>query len=334
MRTLDGNCDGQLAGSVWGNVGNAGREGRAEGGLLDRVAAAPISWGICEVPGWGLQLPVDRVLAEMRELGLTETELGAIGWLPTAPDDLRRMLDTHGMRVVGAFVPLALHDPERRAQSLADAITMAELLEEIGAENFVTAAVSDPADWQRPDVTASGWQHLVGMLDEVESIAAAHGLQQVLHPHVDTLVETADEVERVLEASAVAFCLDTGHLTIGGVDPVQFAATSAGRIGLVHLKDVRTQVAARLNAGEVSLMAAVRAGLFAPLGDGDVAIAEVVTTLEGQGYSGRYVLEQDVALTADGAGAGPRGDVARSLEYLRSAAARRGATLRDGNAPR
>ena len=316
-------------------MGNGGHDGRDGGGLLDRVAAAPISWGVCEVPGWGLQLPVERVLAEMRELGLTAMELGAIGWLPTEPEELRRTLDANGIRVVGAFVPLALHDARCRSTSLADATTMAELLEQVGADHFVTAAVSDPADWQRPDVADSGWDHLVGMLDEIDSIAQSHGLRQVLHPHVNTLVETAGELERVLEASDVALCLDTGHVTIGGADPVQLAATYAERVGLVHLKDVRTAVAERLNAGELGLMAAVQDGLFAPLGAGDVAIADVITTLEGQGYSGLYVLEQDVALT-DGAppsGAGPVRDVAASIAYLRSVAAPR-ATLRNGDVTR
>ena len=96
--------------------------------LTDRIAGAPISWGVCEVPGWGLQLPVDRVLREMRELGLRATELGAIGWLPTEPDALRAMLDAHELRVVGAFVPLVCHEAERRQETLADAQAMAELL--------------------------------------------------------------------------------------------------------------------------------------------------------------------------------------------------------------
>ena len=40
-----------------------------------KIAGAPISWGVCEVPGWGYQLSSDRVLTEMREAGLTATEL-------------------------------------------------------------------------------------------------------------------------------------------------------------------------------------------------------------------------------------------------------------------
>ena len=100
---------------------------------------APISWGICEVPGWGEQLPVDRVLTEMRSVGLTATELGAIGWLPTDPAELKAVLDDHDVHVVGAFVPLTCHDPARRERTLAEAEEMAALLQDIGAENFVTA---------------------------------------------------------------------------------------------------------------------------------------------------------------------------------------------------
>ena len=66
--------------------------------FLDRVAAAPISWGICEAPGWGLQLPVDRVLSEARALGISAFEQGALGWLPTDPADQREKLDEYGMR--------------------------------------------------------------------------------------------------------------------------------------------------------------------------------------------------------------------------------------------
>jgi inosose dehydratase len=300
---------------------------------MERVAGAPISWGVCEVPGWGMQLPVERVLAEMHELGLTATELGAIGWLPTDPKTLRALLRSYDLRVVGAFVPLALHDPERRAETLASAAEMAALLQAVGAQNFVTAAVSDPDDWSRPAVSASQWAHLIATLDEVEAIAEAHGLRQVLHPHVNTLVETADELQRVLDQSDVAICLDTGHVTIGGADPLDLAERFAARVALVHLKDVRTPVAERLNAGELSLMAAVQAGLFASLGEGNVPIAETITSLERQGYGGLYVLEQDVAIT-DGeppAGEGPVRDVAKSVAFLRSLEGALSATVRSGD---
>jgi inosose dehydratase len=300
--------------------------------LTERISGAPISWGVCEVPGWGLQLSVDRVLGEMHDLGLRETELGAIGWLPTDVDELGATLRSHELRVVGAFVPLVCHESDGRREALDSATKTAELLAAVGADTFVTAVVTDPSDWRHVPMSAAQWDHMFSMLDEVEAITAEHGLNQVVHPHVNTLVETGDEVARLLEGSPVAICLDTGHLTIGGADPLELAATVSTRVGLVHLKDVRTAVAARLNAGELDLVAAVQAGLFAPLGDGDVPIADIVTTLERNGYAGRYVLEQDVALT-DGeppAGEGPVRDVAKSVAYLRTVESSLGATLRAG----
>jgi inosose dehydratase len=142
----------------------------------------------------------------------------------------------------------------------------------------------------------------------------------VLHPHVDTLVEQADEVDRFLDGCDVALCLDTGHLTIGGADPIAIAERQSARVGLVHLKDVDDAVAQRLRKGELGLMGATQVGLFPPLGDGCVPIARVIETLIDRGYTGWYVIEQDVAIT-DGeppVGEGPVLGVARSLEYLRS----------------
>ncbi len=43
-----------------------------------KIAGAPISWGVCEVPGWGYQLTPNRMLAEMREVGLFATELAGV----------------------------------------------------------------------------------------------------------------------------------------------------------------------------------------------------------------------------------------------------------------
>jgi inosose dehydratase len=141
-----------------------------------------------------------------------------------------------------------------------------------------------------------------------------------VHPHVDTLIETADEFSRLLDRSGVRVCFDTGHLTIGGADVVAIAGEHFDRIGIVHLKDVDGAVAARERSGELDLMAATQAGLFPSIGDGMVRIAEVVDVLESNGYDGWYVMETDVALT-DGEpapGAGPALGVARSLAYLRS----------------
>jgi inosose dehydratase len=138
-----------------------------------------------------------------------------------------------------------------------------------------------------------------------------------LHPHVGTMVEQADEVARVLEGSGIGLTLDTGHLLVGGTDPVALTRDYTDRIRHTHLKDVDAALAERVRRGELTFTQGVRAGLFRPLGRGDVDIAAIVSTLEAAGYQGWYVMEQDAVLEAEpDPAAGPIGDVKTSLDFL------------------
>ena len=287
--------------------------------FMDRMATAPISWGVCEVPGWGHQLPVERVLREMAETGFRSTELGSVGYLPLEPAGLRSVLGEHGLTLLAAFVPLVVHDEAEVAQTMRQATEMAELLQAAGARYFNTAPVMTWAWGDRRPLSDAEWAHTMTMLARVEEITAAHGLHQVLHPHHGIVVETAEEVRRVLAGSDVDFVLDTAHLAIGGFDPVDFVAEARDRVGLVHVKDLDSALAARLNKGELTLMEAVQTGVFPAVGAGDLAIDQVISELERSGYDGWYVLEQDVAVTGDepALGCGPVEGVRQSVQYLR-----------------
>lgn len=293
---------------------------RMSGPLMGRVATAPISWGICEVPGWGEQLPADRVCDEMAALGFPATELGEHGFLPTDPAEMVAFLNERELAMIGGFNSLVLHKAADAEATMAAATATADLFVSIGATHFVTAAVTD-LDWSpRAPLSDTEWDHLSHMLSALDEMLKGKGLRQVLHPHVGTVVETADDVQRVLDTSDVDWCLDTGHLSIGGFDPVAFAESHHDRVGLVHLKDVTNTIADELNAERLSLLEAVQQNLFPPLGSGDIAIDNVIAAMENAGYDDWYVLEQDVALT-DGVppvGEGPALQVAESLAYLES----------------
>ncbi|MFV2039695.1 MAG: sugar phosphate isomerase/epimerase family protein [Acidimicrobiales bacterium] len=273
-----------------------------------------------------MQMPVTRVLSEMRAVGLAATELGPVGYLPSDATELRVVLHEHGLSLTGGFNALTLADPSAGDATLARATDSADLLAMAGASTFVTCAISDPDRWQHHELNTKQWAHLFAMLARLDEICAERGLVQAFHPHVDSLVETAADIERVLDGCDVAWCLDTGHMYIGGCDPLSFAYRHTDRVNLVHLKDLRSSVVSGLNAQELTLMEAVQAGIFVPLGEGDVPIADVITTLEGHGYEGWYVLEQDAAIADDTTSTdGPIRDVRASVAYLRSLDARMGA---------
>jgi inosose dehydratase len=291
------------------------------GSIVERTAAGPISWGVCEVPGWGVELPPDRVLAEMRELGIMATEAGPQGYLGSSAAEIGALLDRYDLSLVGGFVPVVMHERAGLAAALDDVRATARLFEELGATVLVSAAApAAGAGPGGPPLTRDDWRRLFETLARLDEIAAEHGLTQALHPHLGMAVESADDVERVLEGCDVHLCLDTGHLALGGADPARLAAESADRVAHVHLKDVRADLAERVRAGELAHLEATRLGIFRPLGEGDVPIAAVVEELEAEGYDGWYVLEQDASL-ASGAfepGTGPIEDQRRSMEYLRS----------------
>jgi inosose dehydratase len=294
------------------------------------LAGAPISWGVCEVPGWGRQLEPERVLAEMASLGLAATELGPVGYLSLDADRVRALLDRFELRLVGGFVPLALHTPSLdSARELLERVV--PLLAELGAEVLTVAAVMD-GDWTKPEPLGDGeWSRMAQNLERVEELAAGHGVTAALHPHAGSLVETSSQIERVLAESDTKVCLDTGHFAIGGADPADFVRRHGDRIVHVHLKDVDAGLAEEVRAGARSLVDATKRGLFRPLGRGDASIGDVVGLLDRRGYERWLVLEQDTTITGEEppVGRGPVLDVQVSIEFLASLAPANGGGTQD-----
>ena len=283
----------------------------------DRLAGAPISWGACEVPGWGIMPSPDRVLAEMAELGLKGTELGAPGFFPEDPATIGELLTRNGLELVGGFVALVLHEPDLSG-TVDEARKAARLIAQAGGRMFVAGVVQD-LQWSAPqELDYDGWTRLGRNLSEINDLVADQGLTFALHPHAGTLIETAAQVERAIETVDVGWCLDTGHLTIGGADPVEFANRHGDRVVHVHLKDVDANIAADFRAGRRSLVDATRNGLFLPLGRGDARVAEVMEALTAHGYDGWLVLEQDTAITGDEptVAGGPMRDARESIAFL------------------
>ncbi len=292
-----------------------------------RIAAAPISWGVCEVPGWGHQMDADRVLTEMASLGVEATEFGPLGFLPEDAEGRRATLEKHGMKAVGGFVPVVLHDPD--FDPLPEVDTELDAYVAAGAEVLVLAANTglDGYDATRPEMREENWQAMANNLGRISERAKERGVMAVIHPHAGTMVETWADVQEVLTRTTIPFCLDTGHMWIGGTDPVAFAKDHGDRVGHVHFKDVKLAIAQRVRDGALSYYEAVKEGLYTPLGQGDVDVTAIIGSLLNQGYTGWFVLEQDLVMSIEPASEeGPQVDAAASVEFLRQAAQEAGAS--------
>jgi inosose dehydratase len=291
--------------------------------LLDRIAGAPITWGVDESPGWGHLMDRERVLGEMTEIGLSATELGPDGFLPIDPVELREYVAGYDLSVIGGFVPALLYRPDAVEAELEYVGRASRQLAATGSKVLVLGPSShnDGYDTQF-DMSEDEWSIFLANLRRLERLVDDAGLQTALHPHWSMAIEDGRDVERLLDASDVGLCVDTGHLYLAGTDPVDVVRMAPERVLHVHLKDVDAAAAEQVRSGAVPFRQAVLDGLFTPLGAGGADIAGVIRLLEERGFRGWYVLEQDVSLSAEPApGEGPKADAIESLDYLRRLAA-------------
>ena len=288
-------------------------------GLIDRVAAAPITWGVSEVPGWGYQLDAARVLREMRELGIRASELGPDGYF-ALDRAVAAEIKRSGFSIIAGFMPVVFRPGNGISEALPELALASSRLAETGARLAVLILASDQPGYEDQHALGDdGWDELAGAVPEVISLLRERGLTPLVHPHYGTYLSTGEDVARLLEMTELDLTLDTGHLALAGYDPLEIVAAATGRVRHVHLKDVDLDLADQVRQGAISYHQAVGDGLFLPLGRGGVRLEETIRLLEESGYSGWYVLEQDLTLSeSPPEGGGPIECARLSIEFLKT----------------
>jgi len=196
------------------------------------------------------------------------------GNLAEFADDLAALqagLDAHGLTLVGVYSGANLIFEDILAEELWRVRRACAWAAELGAEHLVVgggAQRSEPA-------TDADYDRLAAGLDEVARIADGHGLAASFHPHLSTIVESPDQIERLFDRTPIRFCPDTGHLQAAGGDPVQLVSTYRDRIDYVHIKDLDAD------------------GGFVPLGRGVLDVGGVLGVLHDTGFDGWVTVETD-----------------------------------------
>lgn len=280
-----------------------------------RIAAAPISWGVCEVPGWGYQAPASQVLDQMAQIGMAASELGPEEFVPGSAVQKREQFNAAGLRCVGAFCPVKLHDPAIDVAAIGNNLLAG--FHALGATVMVLAADTGQTGYdQRDFLDETGWDTLLANMALLTSMASEQGVTACLHPHVGTMIENDAEVRRFLAESTASLCLDAGHLLVGGSDPVVLAQEVPERVAHVHLKDVDLDVLETVRSGERTYTQGVANRLYRVLGEGAIDLAAIVTSLEAAGYRGWYVPEHDRMLANPDDVETAQADAAASVAHL------------------
>jgi inosose dehydratase len=293
-----------------------------------QVASAPVSWGImenCDLPSG---YSPGRVLDEIAASGFTGTELGPYGFLPTHPDELRKDLSSRGLQLCSAFVAVPLAEANAVRSALPEVTKTAALISAAGATMLILSDEMTPErsavagrriEANKQSWTENEWKQVAISVRMIAEACRPFGLGVAFHHHVGSHVETPEEVERLLEeipANEMNLCLDTGHYAYGGGDPVELLRRFPGRTSWLHFKDVDPDRLREAQQGKMDFHAAVKHGVFAPLGKGVVDFKEVLRLLTEQGYRGWAVVEQDVLPGGVGTQA-PAVNASAAREYLR-----------------
>jgi inosose dehydratase len=293
-----------------------------------RVANAPCSWGALEFDWAGPAPGYTQVLDEMSATGYSGTELGDWGFMPTAPDALRREVGRRDLALIGAFVPVRLSVEADHAAGSEAAVRVARLLASAGDSPFIVLSDDTARDPERTKLAGRiprghglddrGWTTVAQGANRIaRDVRDATGLRTVFHHHCATFVETPAEIDQLMsrtDPSLVGLCLDTGHCAFGGGNPVTTLERWRDRVWHVHLKDCDSDVKFRAAREQWDYQESVRHGVFCELGRGVVDFRALLGLLKSSGYDGWLVVEQDV-LPSMGT---PAQSAARNREYLRS----------------
>ena len=293
-----------------------------------RVASAPINWGIMEHVELPADYPWSRVLDEIKASGYTGTELGPYGFLPTDSTQLRSELDKRSLTLCSAFVDIELGNVSALADGLAFVARSARLISDAGAKLLVlsdkilpdrNATAGRRAESNQLSWNDEQWRTAASAISSVIALCKQVGLRVAFHHHAGSHVETPEEVDRLFSlfpADELGLCLDTGHYVYCGGDTVEFLEKQVSRVWCVHMKDLYESKAAEARSTRMNFHAAVRHGIFAPLGKGDINFEKVVALLKKGNFNGWVVVEADVLPGGVGADA-PLPNAIAGREYLR-----------------
>ena len=269
----------------------------AAGAGLAQAAESRYKIGITTNTRGGWEKDVWLSFREAREAGYRNVESFVHHFMDyiDRPEELAAKVSEIGVRFVtisnGGPLEVNFHDPARHEKLLADHMRLVRCIKRLGCTHLKINLGP-----RRPDgTTAEDLKHIAAVLNELGRRIAGEGLKLAPHAHMWSQFENRREIEYVMEHTNpkhVYFVLDTGHITMAGIDPVKLARELGHRIVEFHMKD--TDKANRGGARQrLAKHEPMTSPVFFPLGHGGVDFPALKAHLDGIQWKGWLTVELD-----------------------------------------
>jgi len=266
-----------------------------------RYGTNPIAWSNDDDRRLGQHIPLEQCLKEAAAIGFEGIEMGHK--FPTDPAELKAVLMPYGIDLVSGWYSLNLltRGVEEEIAAIKGHLN---LMKAMGSPVLIACETSNAVHGaegvplaDRPVLPDDGWAGFGARLEAVAAHCAAEGVDLVYHHHMGTVVQTAEEIDRLMASTgpATKLLLDTGHAYFAGADPLALARAHMGRVRHIHAKNVRRPVMEAVERERLSFLEGVRRGVFTVPGDpeGAVDFAPVLAVAAEHGYAGWLVIEAE-----------------------------------------
>ncbi len=211
------------------------------------------------------------------------------------PAELKKQLDEIGVRFVtisnGGPLEMHFEDPARHAKLIEDHLRLGRFI-----RNFDCRHLKINLGPRRPEGTTNeDLKHISAVLGKLGAKLRVEGVRLAVHAHMWAQFENRREVDYVMshtDPHDVAFVLDTGHVTMAGMDPVQLTKQLGHRIVEFHMKDTKPEwkggAPKRLDRPDM-----MKNPPFFALGSGGVDFPAIKAHLDSIGWNGFLTVELD-----------------------------------------
>jgi len=256
-----------------------------------------------------------RMTAQYGYHGLEPFQEDVAKYLERPPQELKRVLDESGLALCTIGSGGQYLDPATIQQTIASNGARARYIASFGCKHL---KVNLSRRVSAENLSAENAKNLARNLNEVGRRTADEGIKLAFHPHCWTLVERQPELSMIMDLTdprLVYLVLDTGHATLGGIDPVRCLRDYYTRIAAIHLKDTEAKynTANGWKGPAPSEEEHNKVNLYKRLGTGGVDFPAFFRVLRERHYDGWVTLDFDAPRPGEGT---VEQDMNRHKKYL------------------